>query len=267
MLSLNRLRSYANIWWMSTSAAAQEAFINRWTNLFFLFGKTFRLVTSFLLLYLLKERSLTIGEYTSDQVFAFFITYNIVDVTGQMLYRGVYFFTNLLRTGEFDFYLAKPINPLFRALTGRPDFVDAVFLPPLLLTSGYLLSQLDLNITGWSVVWYLVLMVNSLVILTALHIMILAIAIMITDIDHLVWTYRDLTRLGQFPVTMYLAPVRWALFFILPVGMMITVPAQVLMNAAPSYQLGLVTGFGTLFFVVSLYAWKYAVRQYSSASS
>lgn len=264
---LSRLAVYLKVWTLTATTALQVAFVNRWSNVLFLFGKTLRVTMSLVFFYLLKNQNVSVAGYSTDEVIVFFLTYQLVDIVAQMLFRGVYSFGQLIRTGEFDFYMTKPLSPLFRSLTSKPDIDDAIFLMPTLAISGWVLTQLNVTITASSVLWYSLLFFNSILIVAGLHIIVLAFGVITTEVDNLIWTYRDISRLGQFPVTMYLEPLRTALFFILPIGLMITIPAQVLLNLKPTYSLTIVTGFGIFFFWVSLRVWNWALRQYSSASS
>jgi ABC-2 type transport system permease protein len=111
------------------------------------------------------------------------------------------------------------------------------------------------------------MMINSLVIAAALYIIVLSVAIFTTDIDGMIWMYRDLARLGQFPVSVYLELMRFALFFLVPIGMMITVPAELLINVGLSYSVLVAVAVGVTFFGFSLWLWHTALRSYTSASS
>lgn len=262
-----RVKTYWRVWQITAQNALQMAFVNRWSNSLFLLGKFIRLVMSLVFLYLLKEREIAVGGYTANQVIVFLLTYQLVDLTAQIFYRGVYEFGRLIQRGEFDFLLARPINPLFRALTGSPDFNDVLFLVPTAIVSTIIIRGLELAITPWSVMLYLLLLINSFVIATSLHILILTFGVITSEVDNLIWTYRDVTKLGQFPVSMYVEPVRTALFFVIPIGLMVTVPSQVLFGEEPSVSVIGSTLFGMFFFWVSLKLWKQALKKYSSASS
>lgn len=262
-----RLLTYWQIWYLTAQNALQETFINRWSHLLFFTGKCLRLCMSLILLWLLKERNVSLAGYSSDQVIVFFLTYQIVDLVSQIFYRGVYTFGQKIRSGEFDFLLAKPVSPLFRALTGNPDLDDAAFAVPTLAIALYLFIQLDLHFTWHGTVLYLVLLGNSFLIATALHILVLVIGILSTEVDNAIWIYRDVMRLGQFPITMYAQPLRFALFWFIPAGLMITIPAQVITQVPVTYSVVTVTTFGLIFFMMSLRIWKWALTQYSSASS
>jgi len=261
------IKTYYKVWKILALNALQEAFVNRATNVLFMVGKAMRLVMTVAFLLLIRGNVQTFAGYSTDQLVIFFLMYQILDVSSQVLFRGVYLFSNLIKSGEFDFYLSKPINPLFRALTGLPDINDALFLVPNMVLAGYLLSTLSVHITITSAVLFFILCMNSFLMITALHIFILAVGILITEVDGMVWLYRDLTRLGQFPITMYAEPLRLALFFVVPIGFMLTIPAQVLSNLVPTYSVAFTLTVGILFFLLSLRTWSFAVKRYSSASS
>lgn len=264
---MKRAAYYWRVWKMWSFNALQETFVNRGTNALFFLGKSIRLVMTLVVLLLIKQNITTFAGYTADQMIVFFLVYQFIESISQALFRGVYTFGRQVRNGEFDFDLLKPINPLFRALLGTPDINDVLFLLPSTAISIYILSTLDLNITLTSVLGFLVLMINSLVIAAALFIIVLSIAIFTTDIDGVIWMYRDLARLGQFPVSAYLELMRFALFFLVPIGMMITVPAELLLNIELSYSLVIVVAVAAAFLGFSLWLWNTALRNYTSASS
>jgi ABC-2 type transport system permease protein len=264
---MKRVQFYYLIWKKWGFNSLQEAFVNRGTNTLFFMGKVIRLTMSLVVLLLIKENISSFSGYTNDQLIVFFLVYQFIENVSQCLFRGVYNFGRLVRNGEFDFDLLKPINPLFRSLMGNPDINDVIFLMPATGISLYILSTLDLNITATSVAVFCLLLVNSFLIATALHIIVLAIAVFTTDVEGVVWMYRDLARLGQFPISAYLELMRFALFFIVPIGMMITIPAELLMNVEPSYNLVWVVGVGVGFLLFSLWLWKTALKSYTSASS
>lgn len=264
---LQRIHTYLKIWSLFGKNALQETFVNRGSNILFMVGKIIRLAMSLLFLVLLRQNIQTFAGYTSDQLVVFFLTYQFIDIITQVVYRGVYIFSNLVRSGEFDFLLTKPINPLFRALTGKPDINDFIFLFPNSALALYILSLLNLDITVLSIVWFCILMINAFLVATALHIFVLVIGILTTEVDGVIWIYRDLSYMGRFPVSIYMEPLRFTLFFLIPIGMMVTLPTEILLGLQPSYSIfwAFFVGFGSLF--VSLRAWKWALKQYSSTGS
>ncbi|NCN06579.1 MAG: hypothetical protein GW946_01900 [Candidatus Pacebacteria bacterium] len=264
---MNRIQTYWRVWRLTGFNALQVAFVHRGTNIFFLLGKMFRFSISLLFLLLIKQSVSTLGGYSSDEMLVFFLVYQVIDSFSQALFRNVYVFGNQVKNGELDFLLIKPLNPLFRILTDKPDINDLLFLLPTVGVSFYLLSTLTISVTPVSILLFAVLFVNALVIALALHILIVAIAVSIVEIEGLVWLYRDLTSLGRFPVSIYHESIRLVLFFLIPIGLMLTVPAQVLLNLKPSVGIALVFGITGLLLLSSLQFWKYSLKKYTSASS
>jgi ABC-2 type transport system permease protein len=262
-----RFLTYCQVWYLTSSNALQQAFVNRYTNMLFFTGKAIRFAMTLVVLLLIKQNVNSFAGYSTDELIIFFLSYQFIDSLAQVFYRGTYLISNAIRSGSFDFLLLKPVNPLFQALTGQPDFNDAIFIVPSTLISILIALQLDLNITLNSLFWYFVLLANAFLIATALHILIIAIGILTTEIDGAVWIYRDFLQLGRYPVTIYLAPLKFALFFIIPIGMMITIPSEVLLNSPPTFSKLFALFYGLFFFVASLKIWKVCLKHYSSASS
>jgi ABC-2 type transport system permease protein len=262
-----RLNTYWIFWKLNAGNKLQEAFVNRWTNALFMLGKSIRFAFMLTVLFTIKNNVKQFAGYTTDEIVIFFLVYQFVDVMAQVLYRGVYVFQNKIRTGEFDFYLLKPINPLFQALTGYPDVNDAIFLIPTTIISFYLASQLNITITVTSFIVFLLLLINTFLIVTALHITVLVFGLLTNEVDGVVWLYRDFNQFGRFPVSIYQEPLKFLLFFIVPIGMMVTVPAEILLHKNATYPALLAILIGIASFCASLALWKWSLKKYSSASS
>ena len=263
------IRKYIYIWFLFAKNAFQEQMSTTVSAVFFFIGKMFRFIMFLYLLLMLSRNSHSMAGYSIDQIIIFFMTFNIIDVLSQMFLRGVYMFQSKVRTGEFDYILIKPVNALFRSLTGSPDFNDFLKLIPLIGYFAWYLNQMgrsDLPVNLANILVYLLLVVNGLLIATALHIFVLCIGILTQEVDNAIWLYRDFSQMGRFPVDIYREPLRWFITFIIPVGIMISVPAKVLMGEM-SNLVFISFGVGIASFVLALWSWDKAVKSYTSASS
>jgi ABC-2 type transport system permease protein len=256
---------YADVWGILAKNALSEAFINRWTNLLFLSGKIVRFGMLLFFLFLIKNSVSTFVGYTTDQVVVFFITYQFLDTLAQVFYRGVYSFSWQVKSGELDFYLSKPIQPLFRILTGKPDFIDVIFFIPSTLLSMYLIRDFLAHASVPNLFLYCLLLFNGFLIATGFHILILALGVLTTEVNNAVMLYRDINVMSRFPITIYQEPLRSILLFAVPVGLMNTIPAQVLMNTQPNVQVWLTATIGICFFFFSLRLWAWSIKKYTGA--
>jgi len=248
---------------------SKNAFISMLANRLgasvFMFGKLLRFGFFLVFIIFLLKGTNTLAGYNLNQTLFFFLTFNLIDVVTQFLYREVYRFRPLVVSGSFDLVLTKPVNALFRSLMGGADILDFMTIPPLILAI-YFLGR-SLNPTTVQVLLYLFLLINGLVIATAFHIAVLSLGIITLEIDHTIMIYRDLTNLGRFPIDIYREPLKGLLTYLIPVGIMITLPAKALMGlVSPG---GIVVSFvlGVVSLFLALRYWNFALTKYSSASS
>src|SRR6185369_11312506 len=128
---MKKLTRYVKIWLMFASSEIQQQFSTKVSAFLFFVGKMFRFVAFLTVLIVLQHNTKTLAGYSFEQVIVFFFTFNIIDLLSQMFFRGVYMFSSKVRTGEFDYYLARPVNTLFRSLASNPDFNDVITFIPL----------------------------------------------------------------------------------------------------------------------------------------
>lgn len=233
--------------------------------LFFLTGKVLRFIFFFGFLFFLVLGTKTLAGYNSNQAIFFFLTFNLIDVMAQFFFRGVYTFRPRIVSGDFDLILVKPISSLFQSLTGGADVIDLITIPPLLFAVWYVGSLLNPNMLN--ITYYILLLLNGFLIATAFHILVLAFGIITMEVDHTIMIYRDLTALGRFPVDIYRQPLQGFLTYLVPVGLMITLPAKALMGLVSLPGVLASFGFGLTAVFISLRFWDFALKKYSSASS
>ncbi len=257
---------YLKVWLKLTGASFQVFFISRIGALLFLFGKILRFVFFLFFLVILISRTQIFAGYNLWQVILFYLTFNFIDSSTQMIFREVYRFRQQVVSGNFDLILVKPVNSLFRALFGGADLLDMITLLPFLIFVAVAAAHLpSISIIG--IIFYILLVVNSLWIAASFHIIVLALAILTTEIDHAIMIYRDFTGMGKLPVDIYGEPLRSFVTFVIPVGIMMTFPAKALMGVLSVS--GIISAFllSTTVFLFSLFLWRYALRRYTSASS
>ncbi len=260
------MNRYLNIWYKCTAGQAQADFSSRFGAVFLLIGKILRFLFFLIFLILIAGRTKNVAGYSLWEVIFIYATFNLVDPIPQMLLRSVYRFRSYVVSGFFDFYMAQPISPLFRALFGGADILDI----PMLIISIVFIIYSSFHLSYFSiagVMLYILLLLNAFLIALSFHIFVLSIGVATTEVDNTIMLYRDLTQMGRVPVSVYQQAVSFILTFIVPVGIMITFPVQALLGTL-SIQFVLYSfAFGIGFLVLSLLSWRFAIRHYSSASS
>ena len=231
----------------------------------FLIGKIVRYSFYFGFLIFLVKSTNGFAGYTGNQILFFTATYVLIDTLAQFLFRSVYSFRQLVVSGDLDLVLVKPINPLFRSLFGGADPVDLITLPAIIFVVVYIGSLLSPTLLHTT--YYILLVINGLVISASFHIAVLSMGIITMEIDHTVMIYRDLVSMGRLPIDIYKEPFKSLLTFIVPVGVMVTIPAKALIGLVGPVGVvsSLIFGLALLFFSIKF--WHYALKKYTSASS
>ena len=262
---LKTFSRYLTIWWLMSRNSFISVFYAKIALVIFLTGKILRFIffTGFLIFLIQGTKNL--AGYDLHQTLFFFLTFNLIDVSAQFLFREVYRFRPKVVSGDFDLILIKPVNALFRSLMGGADVIDLITIPPLIYGIFYVAKFLNPSLLHTT--FYLLLIFNSLLIATAFHIVVLSLGIITFEIDHLIMIYRDLTSLGRFPVDIYREPVRAIITYLIPVGIMITLPAKALMGLVSPIGVAASFGLGIAAVFLATKFWYFALKKYSSASS
>ena len=204
-----------------------------------------------------------IAGFNLNQMITFFLIFNLLDILGQLFFRGIYFFRRKVVSGQLDLVLIKPINPLFQSLTARTDFLDL----PLLLIIIWMLIRVDINITLPGLFLFFLLFCCGFLVIADIHILVASIGVITTEVDHAIWIYRDLSRLARIPVDIYVGLFRAFLTFIIPIALIFTFPAKALMGILSWQWIIYSLCVSVVLFFVSLRFWRFALTKYSSASS
>lgn len=257
---------YARVWLFLTAASFQSFFVSRIGAVLFLAGKVLRFLFFLGFLVVLVSKTKVLAGYNLWQVLLFYMTFNFVDAATQMLFREVYRFRPQIVSGDFDLILVKPVNCLFRSLLGGTDLLDFITLLPFIIFIGFIMSKIP-GVTLIGVVFYLILILNALFIAASFHIMVLALAILTTEIDHAIMIYRDFTSMGRLPIDIYREPFRSFVTFIIPVGIMMSFPTKAFFGLLSLSGIIFALIISLFLFGFSLLLWRYALRQYTSASS
>jgi len=260
------LARYIKLWWMMTIMVSQNAFVSRFGAVLFVLGKLIRFVFFLFFLLIIVSRTQAIVGYTLWQVILFYITFNFIDSLTQFFLREVYRFRSYVISGNFDYFLTKPMPVLFRLLFGGSDVLD---IPIILLSAGFITVALAKigSISPPEIFTYFALLLNGFLIALAFHIFVLAIGILTAEVDNTLWLFRDLSQMGRFPVDIYQNPLRSVITFIIPVGIMVTFPAKAAMGLLSAQSVMFAFIIGISFLLISYKFWNFSLKRYSSASS
>ena len=169
-------------------------------------------------------------------------------------------------TGRFDFTLLRPVNTQFLASLRywRPLALIDLLLGLAVLGAG--VARLQQAVTTPRLLAFLLALAAAVTILYAILLAFSALVLWSPGFLF-TWALDAMLQMARYPVGVYPGWLRLILTWIIPVGVMTTVPAQALSGSgSPGMLLGSVILAAVLFAGASL-LFKVGLRRYASASS
>jgi ABC-2 type transport system permease protein len=169
-------------------------------------------------------------------------------------------------TGQFDFTLLRPVDVQFLASFRhwRP-----LALLDLLLALGVLgtgMAQMGQTLTPGRVLAFVIGMAAGLLILYAILLAFSALVFWSPGFLF-TWLFNALLQMARYPVGLYPGWLRLVLTWIVPVGVMTTIPAQALSGELPAGMLAGAVALALAFFAGATVLFRTGLRRYASASS
>ncbi len=171
-----------------------------------------------------------------------------------------------LWTGNFDFILMKPISSRLYISIKNWDpisFIDIIISIIIIIisvdVSGY-------PISGRGIFLFCVVLLLGFILLYSIMMIFASVAFWYLGTP-LLWIFSSLMEMGRYPVTFYPRLLRIILTWIVPIGFIITIPAQALIGNVDvkSILFGVVVTF--VFYIFSVWFYNLSVKKYSGASS
>jgi len=220
-----------------------------------------------------------ISGWTEPQYFAFMATGMLINAIIETFFMpNCANFSELIRTGNLDFVLLKPIDTQFLISCEKMQLamVNQIVLALSLL--GYALYQIGEPVSFFQIVTYLTFLVVGVAFFYSLMITLASMSVWMGRNQGLYDFWFYITVFARYPRSIYdgVDPDRLeagevlqtAFTFIIPILLVVTVPASVIARSMDSWKFpAIALGTSLLGLVVSRWVFNTALRSYRSASS
>jgi ABC-2 type transport system permease protein len=168
--------------------------------------------------------------------------------------------------GTFDFTLLRPINKQFLVSFNHWEVFALLDLGLALGVLGIAVSQMGETLSLMQIISFLVALLAGIILFYA--VMLAFTSLIFWQSGFLfTWVFNDLFQLARFPVSLYPGWLRLILTWIIPVGLMTTVPAEALAGQLSVWEALGVLGVSLAALAGASFLFKCGLRKYSSASS
>jgi ABC-2 type transport system permease protein len=219
-----------------------------------------------LVVYLIYYNNLTIPGWTFNQVLFLLGTYILV--TGIDVFLGAHIewtTRSLLKSGEFDKILIRPIKPMTLIFLRKPEIAALSEVVLGIIIVLYTYTNLNIVFNLVNILVYLILIFIALLFLISLRIFIGALTFFFIETSAIGEFVGRFKNFAIYPISIY-GTMGYKLFtFIFPIGLLGFYPAEVILGRAAWATVGLSAVVGLILFIVSIFFWEFAIKHYVSA--
>lgn len=216
-----------------------------------------------------------INDWSRAEYFGFMATGMLINAIVETFFMpNCARFSELIRTGDLDFALLKPIDTQFLVSMEKMElamFSQIAFAGGLLI---YSLTSANHHATLSEVLTYLVLVAAAVTFFYSLMIGLAATSVFFGRNQGLLDFWFYVTIFARYPSSIYSGSptaeaFRFLFSYVLPILLVVTVPARVMLGKAlePSWLTWLTVALAAMTFVISRTIFHWSLRHYRSASS
>lgn len=180
-------------------------------------------------------------------------------------------FAELVRTGDLDFLLLKPIDEQFLITCNRVDWSTA---PNVVMGAGVMilsLAGMDWTFDAGRVAGFLVLFACGVLISYSFMVALTAISVWMVRNQSLMEMWWLFSSLARYPKEIFgrtwAEPIGLFFTFVLPILLVVNVPAQVMVRVLEPGLIAFTLAATVAAFMASRWFFRKALRSYRSASS
>lgn len=168
--------------------------------------------------------------------------------------------------GTFDFTLLRPVDKLFLVSFRHWRIFALVDLLMGLGVLGYAIHLMGATLTLGAVMRFIITLLCGVILLYAALLAFSALVFWNSGFLF-TWVINDLFQLARYPLGLYPGWLRLILTWVIPVGLMTTIPAQALAGSLSTGMLILTVLFTTGALLGATWLFRQGLQKYASASS
>ncbi len=171
-----------------------------------------------------------------------------------------------LWTGEFDFTLIKPVSTQLYMSMKHWSLMSLVDMVVSIVILCIAVVNLEIVQTAGSILLFVLCLSIALLILYSIMLILSSAAFWYLGTP-LLWVLDSIMELGRYPVKIYPLAFCNILTWIIPIGIMITIPAEVLIGSVNVIEILIGFLLAIALYTLAVAFLKKSIKKYSSASS
>ncbi|MCL1935232.1 MAG: ABC-2 family transporter protein [Defluviitaleaceae bacterium] len=193
-----------------------------------------------------------ISELIKSLIFIFFI-------------NNLPYIPTLVNRGTLDYILTKPVNSQFLLSARKLDLGNIGNIVPSIFLIIFAHLQIGQNISVISILYFFILLIFSFLLSYSIWFILMTLSIWFTKVDNAHELFLGVMPLMRYPASIYQGVSRIVFIFVFPIILISNVPAYALLNRFEIFSTLILLVYAIIFFIISIFFWKFALKYYSSA--
>lgn len=264
---MNSIKKALLIWWRMAAANFAVIAVSRLDFYSFISGKMLRMFFFFFFILALFSHVPTIAGYTRGEILLFFALMNMFDLLSQLLwFRGLTDVQRLIRFGEFDFILTKPVSSLVYSSFRIFDVFDFATVPAMIFFITFAFNAIG-PLPPEQIVAGIFMCILGLVLAYSVVLALSSLNFWTTEVHNAFWLYRDAFYMAQYPPEVFPKGIQVLFTYYIPLFIIVSFPVKAFLGTLGFGGMVLATVVVIVFLSMACYMWKMGLRHYTSASS
>lgn len=230
-------------------------------------GNTMWIVFFILVLLVVYSNTDSIAGWNRGDSLVLAATVFLMNALHSALFFSVQEIPMHVRMGTLDYIVTKPIDTQFWVSTRRFNFdqIGTMFAGMVMVVVGVAQTHVVPSPLQW--LTYVVSVATSLVIFYSFNVSLMTTGVWLVRVENLWVLTESLSTVARFPTDIFPAMLQRVFTFYVPLALIATVPSRQLVIGLNLPMAGLSVLWAAIALFLSRTFWRYAMTQYTSASS
>lgn len=201
-------------------------------------------------------------------LFLYFFSRAIMLLNQSIFRKGITAFAKtLVRKGDYDYFLVKPINPMYLTSISNPQIYYMVSVIFYLLLAAYALLQSGITIHLANILWFILLSITGFVLYYILSLINVIPTFWFIRLNSLKDIINKANVFMRYPIGIMPFFLQFILTILFPIAIISNIPASTVFYPPKMLYIVYMIGITLIFGFLTNAFWKFGQERYSSASS
>ena len=262
------MKKYWKLFWQFRKIQLMKMMEYRSDFFFWLIVSTMWTAFNYFFYGLIIGNSKSIAGWSYDEIMILLSFFTMVDAfTWSVFYPNMSDYTEAIYEGTLSKYLVLPVNSVFIILTQKATYhnIPRFFIGLVILIHTVIRMQIDISF--FQIFLSTLVFISAIVFLYSGWFILATLAFWVEKLKNINEIMPGFRSIYQMPARIYTGITGFILTFIFPLGLVTTLPSEIILGRDNTIQIIYFFVFTFIFAKLTLLFYKYSIKKYSSVGN